>query len=516
LEQAAAYAGQYLAGHQQPLARYLQLFQERHFELLARGRPLEYKGTVDATFTLALDRLRDSHPPTAPLLEIFAMLAADELPIDVLLSQPEQLPHPLGDAAREPLTKNEMVAALFDAGLLMPGPGGIARTHLLVQIVTRAHLSDSERRQRVGQAVQLLAALFPDEGWEPDRQPRCALLLPHAQAALEHAATEKLTTAAVAQLLTSVGHYLWSSRLALPEALDLHQRALAINRRLYQGDHPATAQTLSNLALDMRRLGDVEQARKLDTQALEMRQRLYANDHPAIADSLAGLAANLRALGDAKQAMKLNTQALTMRRRLYHGDHPYLARSLHGLAMDLRVLGQVRQAMELDRSALDMRRRLYQIDHPAIAYSAGNLAVDLQLLEEWHQAYQIDKEALAMQQRLHQDDHPDVAIALSNLANDLYMLGDVNQAGQLDSRALRIHQRVHDHDNLVIVESLRNLAVDMHALGKVGEARRLDEEASAMHNRLRESNDSTADSRPYLDIASFSIARGRRARPLDD
>jgi hypothetical protein len=45
-------------------------------------------------------------------------------------------------------------------------------------------------------------------------------------------------------------------------------------QRLFEGDHPNVARSLSNLAVDLQALGERERARELNEQALAMRQRL--------------------------------------------------------------------------------------------------------------------------------------------------------------------------------------------------------------------------------------------------
>jgi hypothetical protein len=47
-----------------------------------------------------------------------------------------------------------------------------------------------------------------------------------------------------------------------------------MRQRLYQGDHPAIAQSLANLAIDLQELGQDGRALELDEQARAMRQRL--------------------------------------------------------------------------------------------------------------------------------------------------------------------------------------------------------------------------------------------------
>lgn len=515
LEQAAAYAGEHLATYQSPLGRYLELFRDRHAELLAKGVPLAYSGTVDATFTLALDQLRNSNLPAVQLLEIFALLASDKIPVHLLLSRPERLPSPINDTARDPLKSDEMVSALIEAGLLTPDldGSGVVRTHRIIQMAALARLSEAHRQQRIEQAVELLAALFPSEGWLPNWQPRCAELLPHARAIIAHANTEQLATVALAQLLRRVGSYFRGSRLALGEARDLHRQALVIIQRRHQGDHPDVARSLLALGADLRRLGSLREAQDLDSRALEMNRRLYKRDHPDLARSLGSLAADYRRLGDAQQAQALDTQALGMRRRLYQRDHPDLARSLFGLAMDLRPSDEVERARELDEETLEMRRRLYHGDHPAIAYSIGNLAVDLHVLGDFERAYELEVQALAMRRRLYHGDHPDIATNLTNLANALYMKGEVEQAQELDLEALAMRQRLYEGDHPTIAESLRNLAVDLRRLRQANRAKEVRTQEAAMYQRL---TDAVHGDSGLSDIALFLLWTGRWVRAFDD
>ena len=55
-----------------------------------------------------------------------------------------------------------------------------------------------------------------------------------------------------------------------------------MRQRLYEGDHPDVATSMTNLAIDLHRAGEHERARELDEQALAMRQRLYVGDHPYV------------------------------------------------------------------------------------------------------------------------------------------------------------------------------------------------------------------------------------------
>jgi hypothetical protein len=54
----------------------------------------------------------------------------------------------------------------------------------------------------------------------------------------------------------------------------------------------------SNLAADLRGLGDLQGARKLDEDTLARRRRILGNDHPDTLISASNLAADLYALGE--------------------------------------------------------------------------------------------------------------------------------------------------------------------------------------------------------------------------
>jgi hypothetical protein len=149
LEQAAAYA----ASRRLSLANYLELFEQRRQELLALGKPLAYQGTVDATFTLAREQLQAANPGAVLLLELCALVAPDELPMNLLVSEPTLVPEPLAAAVADPLGRSEVAGALYQSGLLSRDVADSARMHRLVQDVTLARLPEAARRQRIVDGV---------------------------------------------------------------------------------------------------------------------------------------------------------------------------------------------------------------------------------------------------------------------------------------------------------------------------------------------------------------------------
>ena len=82
-------------------------------------------------------------------------------------------------------------------------------------------------------------------------------LLSHGQALLDHVQATQLTSPAAAGLLTRIGNYFWGRARDLRRAAALHEQALAMSQRLYEGDHPDVAISLNNLAANLRGLGSM-------------------------------------------------------------------------------------------------------------------------------------------------------------------------------------------------------------------------------------------------------------------
>jgi hypothetical protein len=479
LEQAAAYIEQ--SAHLS-LAQYKKEFRRRRNKLLGKGTPLAYNGTVDATFTLAVEQLANKSEAAVQLLRISAFLAPDQLPLDLLLSIPDLLPKPLDDAARDTLTSAETIGLLYEASLFTPDVGDTARIHQLVQAVTLAHLSDRDRLLLLRQATTLFSNLFPVQSDQPETWQVGARLFPHARTLLSHAGN--LVDPTVGYLSTMAGVYVWARGLNLSLARELDEQALNVWRRLHSGDHQVIASSLTNLAVDLRELGEVERAQELDEQAIAMWRRMNLGDHPDLALALNNLASSQRILGKVRRARELDEQALAMRLRLYSGDHSDTALSRANLALDLRLLGEVQRAKKLDQQALAMCQRLYSGDHPRTARSLSNLATDLHELGDFRRAQELHEQALAMRKRLYAGDHSDTAESLNALGADLRELGELQRARDLHEQALAMCRRLYDGDHSEIADSLCHLGIVLRELGELERAQELIQQGLAMYQRL--------------------------------
>jgi hypothetical protein len=91
-------------------------------------------------------------------------------------------------------------------------------------------------------------------------------------------------------------------------ARELDEDTLARRRRVHGEDHPWTLITASNLAFDLRRLGEVETARDLDADTLARLRRVLGDDHPRTLTSSSNLAGDMERLGDQHAAAALRAE----------------------------------------------------------------------------------------------------------------------------------------------------------------------------------------------------------------
>jgi hypothetical protein len=234
LEPAAAYT-QAAGG---TLADYLALLRYARAGLLALGEPTGYDKTVASTWALAFDRLQQSQPSAVGLLRLLAFCAREAVPLRLLLHPRPGLADRLGEdvvPVLAPLLENQLAAAdavraLRRYSLLTPAADGSVSVHRLVQAVTVDQMPEVLAGEWHQAAASLIEVAVPDDAQPPGAWPDCAVLLPHAQAALD------LTSDGMWQIARYLGH-----SGSYPAARDLFRFIADAYRKddAYGAEHPA-------------------------------------------------------------------------------------------------------------------------------------------------------------------------------------------------------------------------------------------------------------------------------------
>jgi tetratricopeptide (TPR) repeat protein len=317
-----------------------------------------------------------------------------------------------------------------------------------------------------------------------------------------------------AESYNEVALNLWAQGQYAP-AQPLFEKALEIRRRLLSDDNPITAVSYNDVALNLKAQGQYAQAQPLYEKALEINRRLLSDDHPNTATTYNNLALNLHAQGQYAQAQPLFEKALEIRRRLLSDDHAATATTYSSLAGNLSAQGQYAQAQPLFEKALEINRRLLSDDHPATATTYNNLALNLHAQGQYAQAQPLYEKALEIRRRLLSDNHPHTATSYNNLALNLSAQRQYAQAQPLYEKALKIRRRLLSDDHPHTAISYNNMAFNLGAQGHYSQAQPLYEKALEINRRLL-SDDHPTTAISYYSLAYILNAQGQyaQAQPL--
>ena len=366
LEQAAAYLEQ--TG--MPLAAYLSAYRRRRGQLLGKGRPVAYEGQVDTTWQLSTDRLAATARAGLELLHLCAFLAPEAIPLDLFTAAPDQLPPALSRAVDDgEAGVQEAAGACYRYSLITRDQTGI-RVHRLVQQVVRTRLAGPERRTLINSAVELLASAFPPANVlrDPEHWRRCAQLLPHVLAAVDHAEGTGLESASLAAVLGRAGTYLHVRRRAeYAAARSLLERAVVLCETSVGPDHIEVASILHSLGLVLRDQADLPGARQQLERALAITEARMGPDHVDVGLILESLSRVLRDQGDLAGARAHLERASTILEGAVGPEHPWVGRTLGNLGRVLHDQGDLTGARAQLQRAVTIYETALGPDHPQLA-----------------------------------------------------------------------------------------------------------------------------------------------------
>src|SRR6266852_3329251 len=450
LEQACAYMEETGAD----VARYLDLFAQRRKELLARASASsDYPDTVATTWELAIDRAGSS---AAELLNLFAFLAPDDIPLDVLRPKPGDAPQGLPPDLADPVVFDEALGSILRYSLAEVA-GQICSVHRLVQAVARDRMTADQAATAATSAVTLVNGAFPFDSDDVRTWGLAARLLPHALAVTAYAEAMSAPPLAAGRLLNQAGLYM-KGRAQFTLAKATFAQALAIAQAAYGPDHPTVATVVNNLGNLLRDLGDLAGARAAYERALRIDEAAYGPDHPEVAIRVNNLGLVLRALGDLAGARAAYQRALRIDEAAYGPDHPEVATDVNNLGGVLRDLGDLAGARAAFERALRIGEATYGPDHPEVARDVNNLGNVLRDLGDLAGARAALERALRIDEAAYGPDHPTVAIRVNNLGGVLQDLGDLAGARAAYVRALRTFETLFGESHPCAATVRRNLA----------------------------------------------------------
>jgi serine/threonine protein kinase/Flp pilus assembly protein TadD len=292
-----------------------------------------------------------------------------------------------------------------------------------------------------------------------------------------------------------------------PEALALHEDALALKRTTLGYDHPDTLRSMHSLAITYSSLGRYGDALKLREETLALRQATLGDD-PDTLRSMSSLARSYYDVGQYADALKLSEKTVSLMRAKLGADHHDTLEGMSNLAISYSALARHGDALPLREELLRRRKEVLGPDHPDTLGAMNNLAITYEFVGRLTAALKLRQDVLTLIKAKLGPDHPEYIKDMNNLATTYQALGRPGDAIKVLEEALSLARSklgTGHPDNLAI---MHNLANNYHNVGRVTEAIKLHEE-TLTHNkaRLGAEHPNTATSMNDLAISYFVAGR---------
>ena len=274
---------------------------------------------------------------------------------------------------------------------------------------------------------------------------------------------------ATAQSLSNLGE-LYQSIGNYANAEPLLQRALKIREKALGPEHPASAQSLNRLASIYYSIGNYTKAEPLLQRALKIREKALGTEHLDTGLSLNNLAQLYVRTGNYAKAEPLLQRALKIREKALGTEHPDTASSLNNLAQLYQAMGDYAKAEPLLQRALKIREKVLGINHPATAQSLNNLGELYQSIGNYAKAEPLFQRALKICEKALGANHSSTAASLDSLARLYQLMGDYAKAEPLLQRALKIREKALGPEHSITAGTLNSLARLYHSMGDYAKA----------------------------------------------
>jgi len=512
-------AGAYLEETRITPRQYLDLYEERAFDLLAeRGQDAsEHAEPIATTLVLLLRHLETVNPAAADLLYGCAFLGADQAPPGTS-TLPESLfrgagaawGDRLGAAASDTVAWNALLKSVFNCSLLDRDPAVPALViHPLVQELLRSVPGPEERTVWARRASDAVARCFPEPEFR--NWTACSQLLPHVHACARHAARFGLASRDLGLLFDRAGGYLWQ-RSRYEESERLYLLALGMLRASVPFDGPAVSHCLSDLATVYQQQGRTAEAAALIQEALDIGVAAWGPHHPWIAIYLNNLAGLKRDQGHYAEALPLYWQAIEITRcAALEGDGagtgdqrlgdvgPAAREHLANLATYLNNVGivllkqsqpDVQGAVALFRLTLAVRQTLLGPEHPLTLQGLNNLAGACGLAGALEEPLAL-LHAACRAARAHPGLYAPVSLSwvYHNQANLYLRQGRYARSDARFRRALTIRRQELGAEHPLVADELQSYSRLLDATGRSDQAEAARREVAVIRERHRIRNE---------------------------
>ncbi len=334
---------------------------------------------------------------------------------------------------------SEVIKYLEDVAILNENEKNEYTIHESVQKEIQANLeNESERKIVIDELILILNNLYDSnqkEKLEIRKENKQSSLITQIFNILEYESTDNNSKAD----LYNTAARLYEKSINYQKSLEYLEKALEIQRSFLTEKHPRIADSLHNIGVIYRNLGDNQKSIEYKMKALEIRRDVLPEKHVQIADSLHSLGVSYGDLGDHQKSIQFLEKALEIQRSFLTEKHPR-ADSLHNLGTVYGSLGDYQKSIEFLERALVIFRDVLPEKHIYIAESLQNLGVSYGCLGDYQKSIEYIERALDILRDVLPEKHSKFAYFFHNLSIFYRNLGDYQKAIEYWERALEIRR----------------------------------------------------------------------------
>jgi tetratricopeptide (TPR) repeat protein/predicted Ser/Thr protein kinase len=227
----------------------------------------------------------------------------------------------------------------------------------------------------------------------------------------------------------------------LTEARDHFELALEKVLEEHDEHSPAYLDTLNNLALTRRDLGEYESALESFRQIRDEWRETYGERHPGTAIMTLNMGTVLSTLGKQDEAIAEYEVALETFETAVGPDCLDVGYTAESMAIAHGEQGRYDQALKLHERAQSVFRAHGASGQADLALSLDNMGVVFQQRGEPERALETHRQALAQWQATVGEGHPDLGYPLGHIGDDLRALGRLDEARPKYEMALALFEK---------------------------------------------------------------------------
>ncbi|RAJ71381.1 tetratricopeptide repeat protein [Streptomyces sp. Amel2xB2] len=489
MAQAAAWLGE----SRMEVSEYLRMVRQSGIGGTAGQMALaEYPESSLTSWSILLNRLRQSEPHTIELLTLCCAFAPGRIPLGLVRGLgPADLPERLRWIATDRPAWARALTSLVNYSVLTRGSRGNASSegdaeresvhmHRVVHGIVDDLTASDEREAYQGVVRRLLCAADPGTPKDSRSWPQYAEILPHLGRSGALSSDEPQTQ----RLLLNCMRYCMAGGEYRAGA-ELADQIREQWTRILPPDAAPLLELTTIQGNVLRAAGRFREAYDLDSGRLELLGNSDVIDEEALMNATSALASDQRFLGQYSEALQKQREVVSASRRLLGEEDWSTLMARHNLATGLRLLGRYAEAYDVDLETLRKRETILRARHPDTLGSANSCARDLRLMGRYQEALARQQLGVRRHVQVLGPQHPKTLWARHNLVLCERRAGTSKQdTGEVLAGLLEQQEQTYGRRHFTTLALITDFGNYLRARGDLTGARELITEAENGYRRL--------------------------------